>query len=195
MPIRMICVDHSLKNGPRYLTAGGSYQVGRSSRCAFIVGDLSVSRIHAEITASEEMLRVKDLDSRNGTFVDGVRIAEAELQPGQLVRFGNVRFQVVGAGADDEGPGDLSELSTHFLQGKPRVQPAAMQQLTKAQLPVLHLLLTGLAEKEIAAKLYLSQHTVHKHVKEIYRKMEVNSRSSLLALFLADLNEPEPPAA
>jgi len=79
MAIRMICIDQSLKNGPGYLLAGGSYRVGRSSRCSFIVNDLSVSRFHAELKAKETTVHLKDMGSRNGTFVDGVRIEEMEV--------------------------------------------------------------------------------------------------------------------
>jgi pSer/pThr/pTyr-binding forkhead associated (FHA) protein len=194
MPIRMICIDHALKHGPGKLVAGGSYRIGRSSRCAFIVSDLSVSRVHAEITATDEIVLVKDMGSRNGTFIDGVRIEEAQLQAGQLVRFGNVRFQVIGELSDDEAPSDLSELSTRFIPGKPTRPPTALQEMSSAQLRVLKLLLTGLREKEIAAKLYLSPHTVHNHVKEIFRKMNVKSRPALLALFVADARKPKLPA-
>lgn len=193
MPIRLICIDQSLKNGPGYLLAGGTYQIGRSSRCAFILSDLSVSRVHAEMIADEEMVRMKDMDSRNGTFVDGVRVEEAEVRPGQRVQFGNAQFQLVGDVVRVDADHDLSELSTHFVHSKPTLEPAAWRQLSKAQLPVLDLLLTGLKEREIASRLFLSPHTVHKHVMEIYRKMGVKSRAALSALFVADSKKPDLP--
>jgi pSer/pThr/pTyr-binding forkhead associated (FHA) protein len=191
MPIRMICVDQSLKNGPGYLVAGGNYRIGRSSRCAFILSDLSVSRFHAEITLDGETVVVKDMGSRNGTFVDGVRVQEAKLQPGQLVRFGNSEFQVLGEPTDDEPlTADPSELSTHFIHSKPALLPPELQKLTKAQMPVLDLLLTRLTRKEIAAKLFLSPHTVDNHIKEIFRRLEVNSRPALLSMFVAKAKKP-----
>jgi DNA-binding CsgD family transcriptional regulator len=189
MSIRLICIDQSLKNGPGHLLAGGSYQIGRSSRCAFILGDLSVSRIHAEMIANVESVHVKDMASRNGTFVDGVRVEEAEVQLGQRMQFGNAQFQLVGDDFRADAEHD-SGLSTYLVPNKPTLQPAALHLLTKAQLPVLDLLLTGLKEKEIATSLFLSRHTVHKHVMEIYRKMGVNSRAALSALFVADAKKP-----
>jgi pSer/pThr/pTyr-binding forkhead associated (FHA) protein len=189
MPLRMICNDGSLVDGPSYLAPGGCYRVGRSSRCAFVLGDLSVSRFHAEVTVDVETVRVKDLGSRNGTYIDGERVNEAELHLGQSVRFGNAVFHLVC----DERPGppakDNSAMST-FVHSKPTRQPSSVNQLSKAQLGVLDLLLAGLAEKEVAAKLEISQHTVHNHIKEIYRKMEVGSRPELLALFVADSKKP-----
>ncbi len=45
----------------------------------------------------------------------------------------------------------------------------------------LELLLEGLSEGGIVSKLGLSPHTVHDHVKRLYRHFEVNSRAQLLA--------------
>jgi DNA-binding CsgD family transcriptional regulator len=50
---------------------------------------------------------------------------------------------------------------------------------------VLRLLLSGLSEKQIAARLDLSRHTVHNHVKEIYRVVGVQSRAELMAILLS----------
>ena len=46
--------------------------------------------------------------------------------------------------------------------------------------PVLELLLTGLPEKEIAQRLGRSTHTIHGHVKRLYRHFEVSSKSQLI---------------
>ncbi|MBB3060516.1 helix-turn-helix transcriptional regulator [Microbulbifer rhizosphaerae] len=56
--------------------------------------------------------------------------------------------------------------------------------LTPSEKKVLHLLLTGLAEKEVAEKLELKPDTVHKHVMSIYRKFNVSSRAALMTLWL-----------
>lgn len=56
--------------------------------------------------------------------------------------------------------------------------------LSPRQKQTLRLLLGGDAEKQIATKLTLSRHTVHEHVKAIYRSIGVSSRGELLAKFL-----------
>lgn len=56
--------------------------------------------------------------------------------------------------------------------------------LTERQTQVLRQLLFGQSEKEIAHHLRLSRHTVHVHVKGIYRTMIVGSRSELMSRFL-----------
>jgi DNA-binding CsgD family transcriptional regulator len=186
MLLRMICTDETLVNGPGYLVAGERYRIGRSSSCAFVVGDLSVSRYHAEVTAHAEIVHVKDMGSRNGTFVNDVRIEEAEVRPGQVVRFGSARFRLVSHEHADASDHQNSALSTFLISGAPPTQHAALMQLSEAQKRVLDLLLDGKSEKEVAGRLDISRHTVHNHVKEIYKKMAVNSRPELLALFVAE---------
>lgn len=193
MRLRLICTDKSLVDGPGYLAPGECYQVGRSSRCAFVLDDLSVSRCHAEVTATGEAVKVKDLGSSNGTFVDDVRVNEVEVQPGQVLRFGSILFRLVNDKPGDAPESDDSDKSTHFIHSNPAFQPPSVEELSMAQLRVLDLLLTGLSEKEVATTLLRSEHTVHNHVKEIYRKMSVTSRPELLALFLADSKKPNLP--
>ena len=56
------------------------------------------------------------------------------------------------------------------------------------QVQVLRELLFGASEKQVAIRLGLSRHTVHEHVKQIYKRMMVCSRGELLARFLQDLD-------
>lgn len=56
--------------------------------------------------------------------------------------------------------------------------------LTPTERTVLHLLLTGLSEKQIAAELERSPHTVHECITAIFRKFGVNNRAALMALWL-----------
>jgi DNA-binding CsgD family transcriptional regulator len=67
---------------------------------------------------------------------------------------------------------------------------AAVEQLSEAQRRVLEHLLDGLGEQEVAAKLNLSPFTVHNHVKAIYKKLDVNTRAELLAMFVAEEKKP-----
>lgn len=56
--------------------------------------------------------------------------------------------------------------------------------LSPTQRRIAHLLLTGHSEKEIAIEVGQSPHTTHKHITEIFRKFGVNSRASLMAMWL-----------
>jgi class 3 adenylate cyclase/pSer/pThr/pTyr-binding forkhead associated (FHA) protein len=94
-------------NGSQAVTvpAGRTLVVGRSSACDVPIRDLTVSRHHGEIEAAAAGLRVRDLGSTNGTFINGVRISEGVASPGTRVAFGKVIFQVM----EERATGALAE--------------------------------------------------------------------------------------
>jgi DNA-binding CsgD family transcriptional regulator len=59
-----------------------------------------------------------------------------------------------------------------------------MVALTPREREVAALVVDGLADREIADRLYLSRHTVSQYVKRIYRKLDVDSRVALTRLLL-----------
>jgi pSer/pThr/pTyr-binding forkhead associated (FHA) protein len=65
--------------------------VGRAENNILVIHDDSVSGHHCEVLVNGSEVIVRDLDSRNGTFVDGVRLnKQSQAKSGQLVRFGSV---------------------------------------------------------------------------------------------------------
>ncbi|MBS2024166.1 MAG: sigma 54-interacting transcriptional regulator [Deltaproteobacteria bacterium] len=58
-----------------------------------VIDDPTVSRFHCEVLLDDTGARVRDLDSRNGTTVDGLRVLEAWLRPGSIVRLGGAALQ------------------------------------------------------------------------------------------------------
>jgi DNA-binding CsgD family transcriptional regulator len=73
----------------------------------------------------------------------------------------------------------------HVYYAPPTAAAAAarpeLDRLAPRLQPVLRYILQGDAEKEVAAKLKLSRHTVHRYTQTIYRALRVNSRGELLA--------------
>ena len=53
-----------------------------------------VSRLHCRITASADKLEVVDLKSTNGTFVNGKRVAKAQVADGDTLRVGRVELTI-----------------------------------------------------------------------------------------------------
>ena len=157
--------------------------LGRSVQCDFVVSDSTVSRKHAEINIRGCELYVTDLHSRNGTFVENQRIQTSPILHGQVVRFGSIAFVVtrksIWSAADEETDFPPQEGPA---SGTPTI--AVQERLSEAQRKVFDLLLTGLAEKSIARRLHLSQHTVHNHVRTIFRIYGVHARAELFALLL-----------
>jgi ABC transport system ATP-binding/permease protein len=76
------------------IPAGSIKTIGRSPGAEFIVDAALVSRLHCQITASAFSLRVKDLDSTNGTFVNGKRVQTAELYEGDTLSVGRLDLTV-----------------------------------------------------------------------------------------------------
>jgi DNA-binding NtrC family response regulator len=73
----------------------GVVHIGHSPSCALVLDDPAASRRHASLELVGSRLRIVDLESANGTFVDGVAIVEAYLAGGELVRLGGSALRVV----------------------------------------------------------------------------------------------------
>jgi EAL domain-containing protein (putative c-di-GMP-specific phosphodiesterase class I) len=71
------------------------FQVGRRNDVALCLGRRSVSGIHAEFISEGEALVLRDLQSTNGTFVNGDRIADRiEVHQGDLIQFADMPFRL-----------------------------------------------------------------------------------------------------
>jgi len=64
--------------------------IGRAPDNAIHIDDVSVSGRHAELRVSNERCTLKDLDSTNGTRVNGQTVTTAQLRAGDKIRFGKV---------------------------------------------------------------------------------------------------------
>ncbi len=68
--------------------------VGRVEDNTLQIADPSVSSHHAEVILRGSEVLIRDLNSTNGTFINAEKIAEAVLQPGQVLRFGQVELKI-----------------------------------------------------------------------------------------------------
>lgn len=155
-----------------WLLPGGVYRIGRNANCELHFDDGQISRFHATLIVADGAAKLVDHHSRNGTFVNGRTIDEAELEHGSLVQFGQVCCLYERLGHED------ADESTHSGGPNPNVLES---KLSSAEARIFVLLLEGLSEKEIAVRIPLSVHTVHNHVKRIYSAYGVHSRAELLA--------------
>jgi pSer/pThr/pTyr-binding forkhead associated (FHA) protein len=73
---------------------GNIKTVGRAGRADFIVDAALVSRLHCRLTAGATDLEVVDLDSTNGTYVNGQRTPRAMLKTGDRLGVGRVELTV-----------------------------------------------------------------------------------------------------
>ncbi len=89
---------------PVELNGAGPFVLGRSRSCDLRLPSGDASRRHAEIVPGEDGFLLRDLASTNGTFVNGARVSEHRLRPGDRIQIGSstITFCQVGAGADGE---------------------------------------------------------------------------------------------
>jgi pSer/pThr/pTyr-binding forkhead associated (FHA) protein len=82
-------------DAPQRRTIGlGETLLGRDPAVQIVLDDPQVSRQHASIQADAGAAILRDLGSRNGTYVNGDRIDEVELQPGDQISLGRTTFEV-----------------------------------------------------------------------------------------------------
>lgn len=68
--------------------------IGRVEDNTFPIAEPSVSSHHCEVVVRGADVVVKDLDSTNGTYINGERITEASLKPGQVLRLGQIELRL-----------------------------------------------------------------------------------------------------
>jgi pSer/pThr/pTyr-binding forkhead associated (FHA) protein len=76
------------------LSAGSIKTIGRSTGAEFQVEAPLVSRLHCQLTATDVDIQIKDLDSTNGTFVNGSRVSSARAHQGDTLRIGRVELRI-----------------------------------------------------------------------------------------------------
>jgi adenylate cyclase len=105
------------------LKTGGPQVVGRAPTSDIPVFDPTISRRHAELVTEDGGVRVRDLGSSNGTFLNGARIENGKVSVGDTVTFGKVAFKlqnVVAAGAPAAGhPGPATPAGATIVRQLP----------------------------------------------------------------------------
>jgi pSer/pThr/pTyr-binding forkhead associated (FHA) protein len=72
---------------------GNTRTLGRSTGADFIVDAALVSRVHCRLAAlADGGLEISDLESTNGTYVNGERVERARLEPGDRVQVGRLEL-------------------------------------------------------------------------------------------------------
>jgi hypothetical protein len=71
------------------------FSIGRDASCDLAIADMTVSRRHATLERTQDGWLLTDLESTNGTRVNGWRVrGEVKVTPGDLVSFGNAEYSL-----------------------------------------------------------------------------------------------------
>lgn len=125
--------------------------IGRDAECEIRLPLPSVSRRHTEIYRDGPVFALKDLDSRNGTFLNGARVSHAALALGDVLRIG----ERVGLIVEEPAEGHLDELAPDLFGGRTlsaAVEPA--RRAASSSLPLVLVGETGTGKERVARALH-----------------------------------------
>jgi pSer/pThr/pTyr-binding forkhead associated (FHA) protein len=101
--------------------------VGRVEDNTFQIAEPSVSSHHCEILLKSGEVMVKDLNSTNGTYINGEKISEAALKPGQILRLGQIEMRL-----ETEAPAPSSKKLDQTMVMQRGVQLSELEQGARA---------------------------------------------------------------
>jgi predicted component of type VI protein secretion system len=90
MPAQLV----ALNGGPNILIDKPILLLGRHPECDIQIESRKISRRHCCIAQVDDYLVVRDLDSTNGICINGVRVLEGKLHPGDELTVGSTRYRV-----------------------------------------------------------------------------------------------------
>ena len=103
----------------------GPVAIGRAAECDISVQAEEISRRHALVKPSGDGLSVEDLGSSNGTYINGRRVQQGFLNPGDELRLDAVRFIVVAPGME------MAQQTTRLATSQAESAPAASPGMSK----------------------------------------------------------------
>jgi DNA-binding NtrC family response regulator len=137
------------------VTTGGRVLLGQSPACAVRLEDETVSRRHAAFDLVDGALRLTDLGSTNGTFVNGVRALDVALTGGETIRVGGDVFRLEpGEPADVAAESETS--FGRFVGASPEIRRLfpTMRRIAASDIPVVIEGETGTGKEVLAEALH-----------------------------------------
>ncbi len=115
----------------------GRYILGRGEDCQIIVSDDGISKKHASLEVDEQGVFIQDLKSSNGTFINGVKIQESEIQEKEKVSVCKTTFDIVNA--NDQNIVPTSPPAGVYPQVPPGMPPSQYPQAMAPYYPAQHI--------------------------------------------------------
>jgi DNA-binding CsgD family transcriptional regulator len=180
---------------------GGRWALGALARCRGILADKTAEH-HFQTALSHHEHDGQPFEKARTQLAYGERLrrdrrrADAREQLTQALdtfdRLGatpwadraRVEMRATGGAAAE---GDAAE--------KEAVAAAGLEELTAHELQIARLVAYGMTNREVAGKLFLSPKTIEYHLSQIYRKLDLRSRTQLAGLMASELPPPDARAA
>ena len=102
--LKLRFVAGKYEGGEFRLPAEGEVIVGRGAELPVVLAEDMVSRKHARLLIQGEQIRIEDLGSTNGTFVNGERVKSSEVHVGDRILIGTSIMKVLAVDVPDARP-------------------------------------------------------------------------------------------
>jgi response regulator RpfG family c-di-GMP phosphodiesterase len=107
--MKLVCLEGPAKDATWELS-GSRITIGRDSTCDIVINDRKFSRFHAEVVREGSSFIFYDKESRNGSFINNIRVTRQLLVSGDRIKIGDTSIKVV-----EKKPAT----SIHWHQGDP----------------------------------------------------------------------------
>ena len=149
----------------------GTTTIGREAGVVLLLKYEGVSRLHARIEPTAAGATIFDMDSTNGTAVNGAEIREHVLSSGDRIVLGEVELEF------------RMETPDGVIAVKQQADARArLSALSEREREVALLVAVGLRSAEISARLHISTRTVNTHLEHIYERLGIRTRPALAGL-------------
>ena len=119
---RLLVIAGPLKDST-FALPSGEMHVGRDPSNLLSISDPSLSRRHCALSRDEDGYKIRDLDSRNGTSVNGAAVKEARLRHGDQISVGDSIFLLLLHEDAEESPADRVEYEDSLTQATAQLSP------------------------------------------------------------------------
>ncbi|HEX7577144.1 MAG TPA: FHA domain-containing protein [Verrucomicrobiae bacterium] len=116
--------------------------IGRVEDNTFQIADPSVSSHHCEVHLRGGEVLIRDLNSTNGSYINGAQITESVLKPGQTLRLGQIELKL-------EAEGSASTAAAPAAPAAPAARPTPAAPPKKAMDPATMVMPRGVSLSEL----------------------------------------------
>ncbi|HVA06778.1 MAG TPA: FHA domain-containing protein [Acidimicrobiales bacterium] len=171
LTIAMPFLQQDDPSSTRHSVIGERMTIGRGTDNGIVlVGDMRVSRRHAEVHERDREWFIQDLNSRNGCYLNGEKVTEARLRDGDRIKIGGSNFVF---SAERDPMATIADTGSDV---------PLKTTLSDREKEVLQLLYRGSTDQQIAGALFISLSTVRSHLDRIRDKTGCRRRPELTRL-------------